>query len=224
MGRERFTAPFVGIKPKLRGWMHAAAAPAAIALAPILIVKAPPGSRLITAIYAFAVVGLFSISAIYHRFAWNPVVRGFWKRLDHSMIFVVIAATYTPVAVFLLPDSTAKWILITVWSGAAIGIATQLVWPTAPNWMIVIPYLLCGWAITPAITQVWDSLGVGGFALLVSGGMCFTVGAIVYALKRPDPWPSWFGYHEIFHVFVTAGIALHYVLVAFVAIPRVGAA
>jgi hemolysin III len=218
----RFAAPFEGVKPVLRGWMHAASAIAALTLAPIVIVMAPSGTRLVAGLYTGAIVALFSVSAVYHRFPWKPGIRGFWKRLDHSMIFVAIAATYTPVVLFVLPDSTGHLILAAVWIGAAIGIGTQVAWPTAPSWVTVIPYMMCGWAILPAIGQVWDRMELAGFILLVVGGVLFSAGAAVYAVKRPDPWPSWFGYHEVFHVFVTAGVAVHYVSVTFFALPHGG--
>jgi len=202
--------------------MHAVAGVAAIVMAPILIVFSPAGTRLVAGLYAGAVVGLFVISATYHRVHWSPGIRGFWKRLDHSMIFIAIAATYTPIAVFVLPDTSGRWILLAVWAGAAFGIGTQLVWPHAPKSVTVVPYLLCGWAVAPVIHQVWISIGVAGFVLLLIGGLLFSVGAGVYALRRPDPSPTWFGYHEVFHVLVTVAVAVHYVTIAFYALPKGG--
>ncbi len=218
----RFAAPFEGVKPVLRGWMHAASAVVAVTLAPIVIAMAPAGTRLVAGLYTGAITALFAVSATYHRFAWKPGVRGFWKRLDHSMIFVAIAATYTPVSLFVLPDSSGHLILAAVWIGAVIGIATQIVWPAAPSWVTIIPYIVCGWAILPAIGQMWDRMELAGFVLMVVGGALFSVGAAVYAVKRPDPWPTWFGYHEVFHVLVTAGVAVHYVSVTFFALPQGG--
>lgn len=215
-----FAAPFEGVKPALRGWIHAVAAVAAVVLAPLVVAFSPAGTRLVAGLYAGAVIGLFTTSALYHRFAWRPGIRGLWKRLDHSMIFVAIAATYTPVALFVLPDRTGGIILTAVWLGALAGTAMQFGWPSAPGWVTVIPYLLCGWAVLPAIGQLWANMHVAGFILLLSGGLVFSAGAGIYAAKRPDPWPRWFGFHEIFHVLVTVGVALHYVTVAFFALPN----
>ena len=142
------------------------------------------------------------------------------RRLDHSMIFVAIAGTYTPVALFGLPGRAAWLVLGVVWAGSAVGIAARLTWSDAPPLAVAVPYVIVGWACLPVVHVVWQALGVAGFALLVAGGLAYTVGALVYALRSPDPWPRTFGFHEVFHVLVVAGAALHYVAVAFVALPR----
>ena len=145
------------------------------------------------------------------------------KRLDHSMIFVAIAATYTPIAVFALDDGTARWILPTVWVGAGLGIVANLVWQRAPYPVVAAPYVALGWVGVAALPAVLEGLGVAGFALVIVGGALFSFGAVCYALHRPNPWPRWFGYHEIFHLFVIAGVAVHYVAVAFFAVPQASA-
>lgn len=206
-------------KPHLRGWSHVAACVAAITLCPIVIVLSP-GARVAAAIYTAAVIGLFGISALYHRFNWGPRMHEVMKRLDHSMIFVVIAATYTPIAVVALPPGPGRLILIVVWTGAAAGVLIQILWPRAPRGIAVALYIAVGWAALLVVEDLWKALGVAGFTLLVVGGLLHTMGAVVYATKRPNPWPRWFGFHEVFHVFVVGASAVHYVLVATIALPQ----
>ena len=194
---------------------------AAITLAPLLIVFTPGGAaRASVSIYAGAIIALFAVSATYHRFTWSPAVRSIWQRVDHSMIFIAIAATYTPIAVMTLPRGSAQLVLALVWTGAALGVVSKFVFRTHNTVVIALPYVVVGWAALAVIDDFWRSLGGGGFAMVLIGGVLFTVGAVIYALKRPDPWPRWFGYHEIFHLFVIGGVALHYVVVAFVAVPQ----
>ncbi len=208
-------------RPAFRGVSHQMAFVSALTLAPLLIIAAPGiGPRLVTAIYALAVVGLFGVSALYHRGPWGERGRAVMRRLDHSMIFVAIAATYTPIAAFALPASTARWMLWVVWLGAAIGVIGRMLWLTAPSFVVTIPYVALGWVAVFATPQMIDGLGGGGFSLIAVGGGLFTVGALIYAVKRPDPWPQRFGYHEIFHLFVIGGAAAHYAAVAFFAVPK----
>lgn len=207
--------------PRLRGRSHQIAFVSALTLAPILIVATPGvGPRFVSGIYALAITGLFGVSAAYHRGTWRERGLSVMRRLDHSMIFVAIAATYTPIAVFALPTSTSRWVLPVVWGGAALGVGLRLVWANAPYPVVAAPYLAIGWVGVVALGDVLSSLGVAGFVLIATGGGLFTVGAVVYALHRPNPWPRWFGYHEIFHGFVVAGVAVHYVAIAFFAVPQ----
>jgi hemolysin III len=138
--------------------------------------------------------------------------------LDHSMIFVVIAATYTPIAAVALPDPQGRLILTFVWAGAIGGVVLHFAWPSAPRAVVVAPYLVVGWVAVVVVVDVWRALGIAGFTLLVSGGLLHSIGAVVYARKRPDPWPTVFGFHELFHLFVIGGIACHYVVIAFFAL------
>lgn len=210
-------------RPRLRGWSHAVAAVVAATLCPVVIVLSP-GARAAASVFTAAIIGLFAISALYHRFHWGVRMEAVMKRLDHSMIFVAIAATYTPIAAVALPDGPGSLILRVVWIGAAAGVLTQLFWPHAPRPILVTLYITVGWAALLVIDDIWRALGVAGFILLMAGGLLHTVGAVVYATKRPNPWPRWFGFHEVFHVFVIAAIALHYVVIATIALPKGAAA
>ena len=195
----------------------------AATLAPLMIVRAPGiAPRFVVALYAAAVVGLFAVSALYHRGNWSDRGLAIMRRLDHSMIFVAIAATYTPIATFVFPTRTTAIVLVLVWSGAAAGTAMRLWWSGAPYWVVALPYVAVGWVGIIAFGDIWRGLGPAGFTLIVVGGGLFTLGAVIYALHWPNPWPKWFGYHEIFHAFVVAGIAVHYVAVAFFAVPLAG--
>lgn len=208
----------VTVRPLLKGWSHLVAAVAAIALCPILIALSPAGTRGVAGIFSGCVIALFLISGLYHRIQWSPRPHRIMKRLDHSMIFVVIAATYTPIAAVALPQTQGRVILSIVWAGALAGVLLNLLWPSAPRPVIVAPYLIVGWVAIAVIVDIWRALGVAGFILLVSGGVLHSIGAVIYARKRPDPWPTVFGFHEIFHLFVIGGIACHYVVVAFFAL------
>ncbi len=154
-------------RPAFRGFSHQMAFASALTLAPLLIVATPGiGPRLVTSVYAVAVVGLFGVSALYHRGPWGERGRAVMRRLDHSMIFVAIAATYTPIAAFALPSSTARWILPVVWAGAAIGVAGRMLWISAPSFVVTVPYVALGWVAVFATPQIIDGLGGGGFALI----------------------------------------------------------
>jgi hemolysin III len=142
------------------------------------------------------------------------------RRLDHSMIYLLIAGTYTPFALLVLHGGLARAILITVWSGAALGIALKLLWPDTPKWLTATVYVALGWVAVAAFPQLAGEIGPGGIALIAGGGVLYTAGAIVYALRRPDPAPDVFGYHEIFHVLVIAAALLQYVAVAAYALPE----
>jgi hemolysin III len=210
-------------RPQLRGWSHAVACIVAVILCPIVIVLSP-GARTAAAIFTAAIVGLFGISAAYHRFFWGDRMEAIMKRLDHSMIFVAIAATYTPIAAVALDDGPGSLILKVVWIGAGAGVLTQLFWPHAPRPILVTLYITVGWAALLVIDDIWRALGIAGFVLLLVGGLLHTVGAVVYATKSPNPWPRTFGFHEVFHLFVIAAIAAHYVVVATIALPKGAAA
>ena len=161
------------------------------------------------------------MSAVYHRVDWRSLVARDWvRRLDHSMIFVLIAATYTPVAVVALRGPAGLTILIAAWAGALSGVVLKLVWITAPRWLVVAAYVALGWIALVAIPQLVAAIGAVGLALLAVGGLLYTAGAVVYALMRPDPAPAVFGYHEVFHAMVIVAALLQYAVIAFWVLPR----
>jgi hemolysin III len=208
-------------KPRMRGVLHQYAFFVSVVLGAVLVIVAPDGrGRLAAAIYAFAVSGLLGTSALYHRIDWSTRARAWMRRLDHSMIFVLIAGTYTPFALLVLHGTLANAILIVVWAGALGGIVLNLVWITAPRWLIAAVYVALGWVAVAAMPALADQIGAIGVALLMGGGLLYTAGAVIYATKRPDPSPQVFGYHEIFHALVVAAAAAHFAVVAFYALPN----
>jgi hemolysin III len=177
-------------------------------------------ARLAAAIYAVSVAALFGSSALYHRVAWrSPGARRWMRRLDHSMIFVLIAGTYTPLALLALRGALASALLIAVWAGAAAGIVLTLVWIDAPERLVALLYVLLGWVGAAAAPEMFATLGAAPAALVATGGVLYTAGAVVYIRKRPDPVPAVFGYHEVFHVLVIAAAALQYAAIAFFVLP-----
>ena len=178
---------------------------------------APAGRATVaTAIYAVTVAGLFGVSAVYHRVNWvSATARRWMRRLDHSMIFLLIAGSYTPFALLVLHGALATAVLVVVWGGAFAGILLNLVWIDAPKWLTAIVYVALGWVAIVAFPALFDELGVTATLLVTLGGVLYTVGAVVYATRKPDPAPAIFGYHEIFHALVIAAAAVQYGVVAF---------
>ena len=204
----------VSIKPHLRGWMHLVAAPLSVAASIVLIVLAPTtATKWASAVYLAASLILVGISALYHRFYWKPQWELLWKRLDHSNIFLLIAGTYTPLSVALLGPAPQRSILIVVWVGAVVGILINLFWPTGPRWLLTLIYVILGWVAVWYLPQFWSAGGPAVVWLIIAGGILYTLGAVVYALKKPDPWPAWFGFHEIFHLATVLAWACHCVAV-----------
>ncbi|WP_223146525.1 hemolysin III family protein [Dietzia sp. ANT_WB102] len=197
-------------KPLLRGWIHAGTLPVAIALGVVLTVLAD-GVALTWACAVFLATSslLFGISALYHRINWGPRAAALMRRLDHSNIFLLIAGTYTPMAVAALSPSTAAILLPLVWSGALLGILFRLFWLSAPRWLYVMLYILLGWT---AVWFIGDLIhaNLAGVILVVAGGLAYTGGAVVYGLKRPDPSPGVFGFHEVFHTCTVVAFACHW--------------
>jgi hemolysin III len=209
------------VKPRMRGVLHQYAFFVSVVLGAVLVIAAGDGrARVAAGIYAFAVSGLLGTSALYHRVTWSKRARAWMRRLDHSMIFVLIAGTYTPFALLVLSGTLAHAILIVVWAGALGGIVLNLVWITAPRGLIAAVYVALGWVAVAAMPALADKIGAGGVALLMGGGLLYTAGAVIYATKRPDPAPAVFGYHEIFHALVVAAAAAHFAVVAFYALPN----
>jgi hemolysin III len=208
-------------KPRLRGVTHEWAFFISLVAGAGLIVAAPSGhARFAMGIYAFSLSGLLGTSALYHRVNWRrPEIRRWMRRLDHSMIFLLIAGTVTPFAVLVMSGSLADALLIAVWAGALAGIVVELIWVEAPKWVSTIVYLAVGWIGLLGFPAIVVAAGVGAGALIAAGGVLYTAGAVVYARQRPDPNPAVFGYHEIFHVLVLAAAAAHFAAVAIYALP-----
>jgi hemolysin III len=210
-----------GPKPRLRGVFHQWAFFVSLA-AGVAVVLAASGARAIlaTSIYAMSVTALFGASALYHRITWSSSTARRWMRtLDHSMIFVLIAGTYTPFALLVLEGPLATAILVAVWGGAVVGIALKFVWIETPKWLTAGTYVALGWVVVAAFPQLFSALGLIPMMLVAAGGVLYTVGACVYALRRPDPLPAVFGYHEVFHLLVIAAAALQYAVVVFYVLP-----
>jgi hemolysin III len=208
----------LAVRPRLRGWIHVYCAGAAfVAGSALVTVSWAVASRLAghaTLAYTLAIVAMFAVSATYHRVDWgSDVARGWMRRLDHSMIYVFIAGTYTPFARLDMPRPTGHVVLAIVWGAALAGIALTLFWPAAPRWLSVTLYLLLGWVGVWYTGLILHNAGVAATVLLGIGGLLYSLGAIVYALRWPDPWPRTFGYHELFHACTAVAAMCHFVAV-----------
>jgi hemolysin III len=204
----------IAVRPRLRGVLHQWGFVASLPLGALLIALAPDGrARLAVLVYALGLSGLLGTSAVYHRRTWQPGLRRWIRRIDHSMIFVLVAATVTPFALLVMHGTLATALLIVVWAGAAAGIGQALIWPDAPKRLTAGIYIALGWAGAVAAPQLLDRAGYVAFGLIAAGGVLYTVGAIAYARGRPNPAPNVFGYHEVFHAFVLAAAACHYAAV-----------
>ena len=213
--------PATPLKPRLRGVFHQYAFFVSIPCGAGLILAATSGrARLAATIYAVALSALLGTSALYHRITWRPNARRWMRRLDHSMIFVLIAGTYTPVALLALQGTLATTILIVLWAGALGGMVFKLAWIDAPKWLLAAIYVVLGLVSAAVFGQLPGAIGWLGVAGLAAGGVLYTAGAVVYASGRPNPAPAVFGYHEIFHVLVIVAAALHYAVIAFAVLPR----
>jgi hemolysin III len=209
--------------PTLRGVLHAYATWFAAAAAAALVAIAPDGrARLAAAIYGLGLCGLFATSATYHRWRGEPRFKALLRRLDHSMIFVFIAASSTPVALLVLSGALTWIVLASVWLGALGGVALSLAWIDAPRALTAAAYLAVGWVIVVAAPEVVHGVGTVAALLFLAGGLLYSIGATVYATQRPDPWPRVFGFHEVFHALVVAAALAHFVAMAGWVIPRRG--
>ncbi|KRB76990.1 DNA-binding protein [Nocardioides sp. Root190] len=216
---EKVVETVAELKPKLRGWSHLVSTPLVLAAGIVLICLSPtPATRVSSSLYVASALLLFATSALYHRGTWSPKVWTILNRLDHSNIFLFIAGSYTPFAVILL-EGTAQVVMLSVaWTGALLGIAFKVFWPSAPRWMSAPVYIALGWAaifFIPGFFQGATDLGLGIgiaiFVLIATGGALYTLGGLVYGFQWPNPSPRVFGFHEIFHGFTIAAFAAHYV-------------
>ncbi|MDO5727605.1 MAG: hemolysin III family protein [Bowdeniella nasicola] len=208
------------VKPRLRGWIHLLTAPVALMVGIVLLTITPTtGGKVAVAIFVASTVLLFGHSALYHLGTWRQPLAAVLRRLDHANIFLLIAGTYTPLAVILLDAKTARLLLTVVWSGALAGIAARVFWLHAPRWFYTPLYVILGWVALGFLPQFRAAGGNAILWLVVAGGVSYTLGAVVYALKRPDPFPTWFGFHEVFHLATVGGYVCHCVAI-FLAVGR----
>ncbi|MFD5830385.1 hemolysin III family protein [Lentzea sp. NPDC060358] len=210
--------PQPGLRPRLRGWLHLWSFIASVATGATLIALAASTvsarAALATSVYGATVLGLFGVSALYHRVTWqSDRVRTWMKRLDHSMIFVFIAGTYTPFALLAMNPSTGSTVLWVVWIGALLGVTLKLAWPHAPRWLGVPIYIALGWVAVFVLPELLHHAGVAALVLLLVGGALYTVGAVFYATRWPNPWPQVFGYHEFFHAATVVAAICHYIAI-----------
>lgn len=199
------------VKPALRGWLHAAMFPIVLVAGAVLVALAHPGvPRAAAVVFVVSSAILFGTSAMFHRGHWGPRAYTFLRRLDHSNIFVIIAGSYTPFALCLLPSSQSKVLLTIVWCGAAAGVIFKLAWLHAPRWVSTPLYVVLGWVSVFYIRPMIDIGGPVVVSLIAAGGLLYTAGAVVYGIKRPDPSPRWFGFHEVFHALTVLAFTAHF--------------
>ena len=199
-------------KPKLRGIVHLVMSPLSLVAGLTLITLANElRGRITLGIFTLTAVTLFTCSALYHRVAWTDKNRAIWRRIDHSNISILIAGTYTPFAVYLLQPSQTKTLLIVAWGGAILISLLRIFWLSAPRWLYVAGYISLGWAAVFYMPEFLNSGGVAIFILVLTGGILYSVGGVIYALKKPNFSINWFGFHELFHVLTAAGFICHFV-------------
>ncbi len=209
---DAMRAKFDDVKPKLRGWIHAASVPLTLAAGIVLIALSPTAAtRVGSAVYMASALLLFTVSAVYHRGSWSPRVWAFLRRFDHANIFLLIAGSYTPFTIMLLDGTSRAVLLSLVWGGAVLGVLFRVFWTDAPRWLYVPIYIAMGWAAVFFANQFAAAAGTAVLVLIIVGGVLYTLGGVVYGLKRPDPFPTWFGFHEVFHSFTIAAFVVHYV-------------
>ncbi|MEA9985732.1 MULTISPECIES: PAQR family membrane homeostasis protein TrhA [Subtercola] len=210
-------APPLEVKPTWRGWIHAGTFPVAIAAGIVLVIVAEgPAAKAASAVFALTSLLLFGNSALYHRFNWKPTTKRLLKRIDHANIFLLIAGTYTPIAVLALPPGKGTLLLILVWVAAVLGIGFRVFWIDAPRWLYVPLYVLMGLAALLFIVDIFNA-NAATMTLVLVGGLSYTIGAVIYGLKRPNPWPGVFGFHEIFHALTLIAFACHWVGILLIA-------
>jgi len=210
MSQELATTP-----PKLRGWLHLVATPLVIIASLVLFILSGESFKIAVALYSITAIMLFSVSAVYHRVPWVPAKKKIWRRWDHANINLLIAGSYTPFAVALLDDRDRNILLAVVWTGALIGVALRVFWVGAPRWLYVANYLLLGWVAIIYTPQLYKEGGLWVLLPILIGGLLYSIGTIFYALKLPGRNAKYFGFHELFHVFVLAAWISQYLAVSF---------
>jgi hemolysin III len=211
------------VKPRLRGVLHLYAFVVSLALGAALVVAAR-GARATAAaaVFAATVAAMFGASALYHRPRWRPRPARWLRRLDHAAIYVLIAGTYTPFGMLVLSGAWQIGVLAVVWSGAAAAVVLKLVWIDAPRWLATALGIGLGWVGVVAFEELVHAVGAAGMLLTLAGGVLYSAGAVVYARRRPDPFPAVFGFHEVFHTLVIAAVACQYAAIAFFVLPTAG--
>ena len=199
------------VRPRLRGMLHAVIVPVTLAAGLVLVMTSPPGAaRFGSIVFAASALVLFTVSATLHRGRWGPSTNLVLSRLDHACIFLLIAGSYTPFTLLLLEGTQQVIMLSIAWGGALLGATFRLLWTDAPRWLYTPVYIALGWASIFFLDDFLARGGVTVLALIVAGGLLYTLGGVVYGLRRPDPFPSWFGFHEVFHAFTVVAFAAHY--------------
>jgi hemolysin III len=207
------------VKPRLRGWLHLGTAPAAAICGIVLVCLARGRAEVVACvIYALCTTAMFSVSATFHRGTWGPRAERWLQRTDHATIFLLIAGSYTPFTVSLLSGVSRAVLLSVVWGCALLGVVFRMAWVNAPRWLYVPAYLIVGWAAAFVLPEMLHHGGVAVVVLLVVGGAAYTIGGLVYALRRPDPFPAWFGFHEVFHTLTIIGYLTHFVAAVMVVV------
>jgi hemolysin III len=220
-GEQGKEADNLGGRPRLRGWLHVGSFAAWLIGGPFLIAAGPDaGSKAALTVYVLAMLAMFGVSAAFHRLRWTAPAWRRMRRADHSAIFVGIAGTSTGLAGLALTGWPQVAVLTMVWGGAIVGIVLRQVWLDAPQWAVAVPYVVVGWCSLIVAPQLVRSLGWVGFLLMLVAGLAYTGGALVYARKKPDPWPEVFGFHEVFHACTLVGAGTFAYLIAFIALPR----
>jgi len=204
-------APAVATKPALRGVLHTWAAAVVLPAAALAFSRADGGGEVLAvALYVAGMAAMFGVSACYHRGRWQPAVHARLARLDHSTIYLGIACTYTPIVALAVTGWPGRAVLVTVWAAAVAGITVQWLPLALPRWIFTALYVVTGWCAVAVLPGLWRGLGPLGFTLVLVGGLAYSAGAVVYALRRPDPRPAVFGFHEVFHTCTIVGAACHY--------------
>ncbi|WP_394350070.1 hemolysin III family protein [Streptomonospora sp. PA3] len=205
------------VKPRLRGWLHLGTAPLALAAGIVLVSLAPTApARIAAAVYGVSAVLLFATSAVYHVGNWSRRPMAVLRRMDHANIYLIIAGTYTPFVVLVLNGGLQTAMLWLIWTGAIAGVLFKVLWVNAPRWLSTALYLAIGWVAVLFVPQLIGGTHPAAWILVLVGGLLYSAGAVVYALKRPDPAPRWFGFHEVFHSLTVAAYACHYIAASFV--------
>jgi hemolysin III len=216
---DNVTETFAEVKPKLRGWLHLGIVPFTVVAGIVLVALSPTAAtRVGSSVFAASALILFTVSAIYHRGTWSPRTWSVLRRFDHANIFILIAGSYTPFTLIFLHGTSQVVLLAIVWSGAVLGVLFRVFWLDAPRWLHTPIYIALGWAavfflpqFAAGVSRIGFGIGVAVLVLVAVGGIFYTLGGVVYGFRRPNPWPRWFGFHEVFHTFTILAFVTHYV-------------